>query len=485
MFHRKVWRSDPAQKLQTTLRVEELEARIVPYNVTGNAWPNPQLITISFVPDGTLIGYNQNGPIYSTLFADFNGKFGSPATWEKQILLAANSWAGATNINFSVVSDDGVQFGQISGDDEQGDPNIGDIRIAGFQDTGAGYLAQAFQPPPANDYSLAGDIWFNTSQNFWIGTTYDLFTVAAHEIGHALGMDESGDSSAVMAPIYPGTMTGLTSDDSSGIESIYSGGLPRSYDAYNDGSTHNNSFANSAAVTVDSGTLTAQLTNLDITKPTMVEYFKFVAPTGSKTLDLSIQSSGLSLLAHRAWVYNSAKTQIAYQSGIGNYGDTLNVSVGTIVAGRTYYIKVAGADNTALGTGLYDLSMTLGSNPLPSVTLPNTTTPNGNPITTGNSMPEDDADQYTGTTPSAPITMPTPTMPTPYMLTMLEMGTMPPATAEEWAIHVLDRGVTNPQIKALAEHVVKVVKAEEAHDPALRQELATGKIPSVVPPRIS
>src|SRR5947209_17885385 len=122
MFHRKVWRSDSGHKPQTTLRVEELEPRVVPYAVTGNAWPQPQLITISFVPDGTLIGYNQNGPIYSTLLADFNTKFGSAAAWQKQIELAANSCADASNINFSVHPDNGVDFGQIAGDDQQGDP---------------------------------------------------------------------------------------------------------------------------------------------------------------------------------------------------------------------------------------------------------------------------------------------------------------------------------------------------------------------------
>jgi hypothetical protein len=233
---------------------------------------------------------------------------------------------------------------------------------------------------------------------------------------------------------------------------------------------------------VDPTALTAQLTSLDITRPTMVEYFKFVAPSGSSsTLDLSIQSSGLSLLAPRVWVYNSAETLLAYHSGLGNYGDTLGVTVNGITAGRTYYIRVAGADNTALGTGLYDLSLTLGSNRLPTVTLPNTLTPNGNPITTGGSMSEADGDAYAAPPSEGTITAPTSAVPPAFMLGLIEMGAVPLASADEWALHTLDHPTSNPQIKALAEHVVKLTASEEAHDPALKEELATGEVASLFP----
>lgn len=481
MFHRKVWRSDAPHKPRTALRVEELEARINPYVLTGNAWPNPQLITISFVPDGTLLGYNQNGPIYSTLFNDFNSKFGSPATWQKQILLAAQSWADATNINFAVVPDSGVEIG--GGTDEQGDPTIGDIRIGGFQDTGGGYLAETFMPPPANNFSIAGDMCINTSQNFNIGSTYDLFSVAAHEIGVALGMGESNDPDAVMAPVYPGRFTALTTDDIDGIQAIYSGGAPRANDAYNQGSTHNNSFANAAAFTVSSSTLTAQLTNLNISTPGMNEYFKFVAPTGSKTLNLSIQSSGLSLLSPRVWVYNSSEAQIGYLSGANTYGDTLNVTVTGLTAGKTYYIKVNGSESDALGTGLYDLSLSTGSNPVPSVTLPDTTVPDGNPETTGGTL--DDTEDPAGSAGAESITVPTSPPPLPFALALLDSASPSSAALltvlpsyEEWALHYLDHASTNPQLEALAQKVVKLAASDAAHDPALEQELTTGVVPS-------
>src|SRR5438128_2216639 len=53
-----------SQKLRARLQVEALESRIVPYTLSGNAWPHANLVTISFVPDGTNLG-----GVTSNLFA--------------------------------------------------------------------------------------------------------------------------------------------------------------------------------------------------------------------------------------------------------------------------------------------------------------------------------------------------------------------------------------------------------------------------------
>src|SRR5262249_22624524 len=157
---------------------------------TSNHWVHPELVTISFVPDGTNLGGKT-----SNLFATFNAKFGSAATWQNQILKGAQQWAMQTNLNFALKTDSGAASG--SGNYQQGDSTFGDIRIGGYS-FGNSNLAMACMPPQVNNYSVAGDIAFNTGMTFNInGSNYDLFTVAMHEFGHALGLDHSASSAAI------------------------------------------------------------------------------------------------------------------------------------------------------------------------------------------------------------------------------------------------------------------------------------------------
>jgi hypothetical protein len=379
--------------------VEALESRVVPYAVSGDFWSHPELITLSFVPDGTVVGSNGSSYLRSNLFATLNAKFGSASVWENQILKAAQSWAQQTNINFAVVPDDGSSIG--SGSYQQGDPAKGDIRISGYNfGFSNGNLAQAEMPPQVNNYSVAGDIQLNTGQALNIGSTYDLYTVAVHEIGHALGLDHSSSSLADMYSSYVSARTGLTSDDVAGIRAIYSGSKPRSPDASYGGATPNSSFAAAASLTslLNPQSLTAVVSNLDITTTSEAEYYSVVAPSGtSGTLTLQVQSSGLSLLAPKVTVYAADQaTVLGSATATGLQGATLTVTVSGVTAGQLLYIKVSGNTSVATGpttqtsnlfaTGAYALTLNFGTGPSPAVPRPNTTTANGNPLSMGGGL---------------------------------------------------------------------------------------------------
>ena len=87
--------------------VEGLESRVVLYSATGNAWPNPQLITISFMPDGTNLG----GGGHEQPLLDVQQQSNLAGKWQNIILQAAQAWAQQTNINFAVVPDNGAPAG--------------------------------------------------------------------------------------------------------------------------------------------------------------------------------------------------------------------------------------------------------------------------------------------------------------------------------------------------------------------------------------
>nr|AAC33733.1 matrix metalloproteinase [Gallus gallus] len=84
-----------------------------------------------------------------------------------------------------------------------------------------GVLAHAF--PPGSGFG--GDVHFDEDEDWTMGSDgFNLFLVAAHEVGHALGLSHPNDQRAFMFPNYayisPSEFP-LSPDDISGIQSIY------------------------------------------------------------------------------------------------------------------------------------------------------------------------------------------------------------------------------------------------------------------------
>uniref|UniRef100_UPI00398EDB17 collagenase 3-like n=1 Tax=Pristiophorus japonicus TaxID=55135 RepID=UPI00398EDB17 len=84
-----------------------------------------------------------------------------------------------------------------------------------------GLLAHAF-PPAAG---IGGDTHFDEDETWTMGSNgYNLFLVAAHEFGHALGLAHSRDPGALMYPTYTYTSMNkfrLPLDDVNGIQALY------------------------------------------------------------------------------------------------------------------------------------------------------------------------------------------------------------------------------------------------------------------------
>uniref|UniRef100_A0A8C9Y115 Collagenase 3 n=1 Tax=Sander lucioperca TaxID=283035 RepID=A0A8C9Y115_SANLU len=132
---------------------------------------------------------------------------------DRAIRNALNVWSDVTPLIFKKLHK-GIADIMISfGEKEHGDYNP--------FDGPNGLLAHAYPP----GQGIGGDTHFDEDEN-WTkdSSAYNLFVVAAHELGHALGMSHSGDAGALMYPVYSYT-TGypLADDDIEGIQALYGG----------------------------------------------------------------------------------------------------------------------------------------------------------------------------------------------------------------------------------------------------------------------
>lgn len=316
----------------TLLHGEQLEPRENPATF-GTPWPDGRHLTFSFAPDHTAIGGQASnlGGLLAGLGADAR----------LQVLRAFQTWVVEAGLNLGLVNDTGAAFG--TGGAVQGDPRFGDIRIGGIR-LAPDVLAVTAPYQLYDNYS--GDVVVNAAAPYGTGPgADDLFTVLLQEAGHAFGVGNSPDPASVMYEYYRGPRAGLSAGDVASIQSLYG---PRTPDQY-EGSSGNGT---PATATPYPGPVTA-----DLTTTGDVDVYKFTAGLLTNGVTVSLRAAGLSLVAAKVEVLDSAGQVLASAAATDPTHNDITLSLGSVEAGAVYYVRVSSARPDVFGVGAYRLDI--------------------------------------------------------------------------------------------------------------------------------
>ena len=127
---------------------------------------------------------------------------------------ALSAWSEVADITFTQTSTAGL--------DDSLDFSFTSI------DGNGGTVAQAYFPDDVNNSSIAGDVQFDISESWEVGNSqgnsaFDLVYVAAHEIGHSLGLEHTSDTGSVLYPSVSANQQfqGLSQTDVNEVLEIY------------------------------------------------------------------------------------------------------------------------------------------------------------------------------------------------------------------------------------------------------------------------
>lgn len=332
------------------LSLNRLEERCVPA-VFGQPWTDARHLSLSFVPDGTLVGSTP-----SSLFSTLNAQQ-STIEWQSVILRAVQTWASVANIDVAVVPDNGSPIGSnvVAGAPR----TFGELRIAAIPLTPSA-LAIAVPPDPFFAESWAGDVIYNSANKLNPAQT-DLYSVMLHELGHGLGLDSNMAPTSAMYNNATTPRTGISSADVVNLQAMYGTRAPD----LNEGSNGNDSSSKATRIHYSDtpgdafhGQFPLAMFG-DISTGSDIDVFELRnLDNYSGPLTFHLQSKGVSLLAPKLTVTKSSGSLLGTSLSTDPAGDIVTVHLNQSTPGATYYVRIEGATDDAFGIGRYGMAVT-------------------------------------------------------------------------------------------------------------------------------
>jgi Matrixin len=338
---------------------KSLDCRAQISSLPPQPWPNTNPLTVSFAPDLVEVGRYRN-----ELTEHFNGQLPTP-DWKIEILRAFQEWSRHTNLQIAVVPDSARAFG-VPGL-SQSDPRFGDIRIGAFPQENVLGNAVPFNTAAG---SWAGDILFDTSRQFYIRSgnpgneppnSYDLFSVALHEIGNSLGLEDVfDDPDSVMFFSYFGARTGLSSADIAELQALY--GPPKSDSLEPAGG--NDTFARATRIPYPADFTQTLISSRQgrIQHADDVDFYRFNPTARSSNCWVKLRTRGRSLLCGSITMYDSEFNELATIAAENPLANTVIKEITGLVVGQPIYVKVEWSGVDGFEFGDYELALDFNAN---------------------------------------------------------------------------------------------------------------------------
>src|SRR5262249_38107077 len=151
--------------------------------------------------------------------------------------------------------------------------------------------------------SWAGDVELNSNALFSLGGTggNDLFSVALHEAGHALGLDGSSDPASAMFDSLSSPHTSLTAGDLDSIQALYG---VRKADAF-DAASSNGTFSTATAINLSLGGNGSSpvVVDANVSDPGDADYYAIKPGNNQTSMTFLLQTSDVSMLLPQLTIY--------------------------------------------------------------------------------------------------------------------------------------------------------------------------------------